>query len=42
MVRAFTAKSDFPQLKNFMQELFQDANQQKEVQNFSVFVQYIA
>lgn len=38
LVRALTAKSDFPQLKLLMQELFNNPNQQKEVQNVSVFV----
>ena len=38
IVRSLTARSDFVNLKSFMQDLFKDPLQTKEVANFSLLV----
>ena len=38
LVRTLTAKGDFVQLKNFMQEIFKDPTQKNEVANYSLLV----
>lgn len=42
LVRALTAKNDFGQLKQFMQDLFKDPTQKNEVATYSLLVQYFA
>ena len=42
LVRTMTAKQDFTDLKQFMQELFKNPTQKNEVQNYSLLVQYFA
>ena len=42
LIRILTSMSNFPKMKEHMQLMMQDSNQQKDVQAISVLVQYLA
>lgn len=42
IVRALTAKGDFPSLKTFMTGMMKDSTRQGEVANLSILAQFIA